>query len=120
MPGKQERERLWFGTSAQFTKPEERQRIGEMEKKGGMRKGVGTSGSHNASMRAILRTFCPMSQDVRMQEQATLVKPECFRKGLNQKERCLVGKEGNPHCIHYRLSYYLPERRSGLALQPCH
>ena len=93
MPEKQWKERLWFGTSAQFTKPEERQRMGKMGEKRGTRKGVGTSGSHNVSMRAILRTHCPMSQDARRQEWAALVKPGCFRKGLSQKE-VFSGKGG--------------------------
>lgn len=34
LPG-QQKERLWFGTSAQFTEPEERQRMGKMEGKKG-------------------------------------------------------------------------------------
>lgn len=68
-----------------------------------MRKGVGTSGSHNASIRAILRTCCPVRQDVKMQKGATLVRPGDFREEQSQKERCLVKREDN-------LSYCLPER----------
>lgn len=35
-------------------------------------------------------------------------------------ERCLVGRKDDPCCICYGLSYYLPERSSGLGPQPCH
>lgn len=62
-----------------------------MEEKKGTRKGVGTSGSHNASMRAILRICCPIRQDVRTQERATLVRPGDSRRGLSQRKRCSVG-----------------------------
>lgn len=106
--------RLWFDTSARFTEPETRQRVkqGNGEKRK-TRKGVRTSGSHNASMRAILRTCCPVRQDVKMQKWATLVRPGDFREGQSQRERCLVKRENN-------LSYCLPERSSGLGSQPCH
>jgi hypothetical protein len=49
----------------------------------GNNEGIGTSGSHKASMKAILRICYPIRQDVRMQGQATLLKPGDFKKGLS-------------------------------------
>lgn len=76
----------------------------EKKKKGGKngekrktRKEVATSGSHNASIGGSLRTGCPRRQDVKMQKRATLARPGEFRRGLTHRERCLVGREGNPH-----------------------
>ena len=81
---------------------------GKWRKKKGTRKGVGTSGSHNASMRAILRICCPIRQDVRTQERATLVRPGDSRRGLSQRERCSVGREEYAYRKHHgHLSYYL-------------
>lgn len=72
---------------------------GENGEKRKTRKGVGTNGSHNASMRAILRTCCPMRQDVRTQKQATLVGPGDFRRGLSEGD-VLVGREDDSYCKH--------------------
>lgn len=84
-----------------------------------IRKGVGINGSHNASMRAILRTCCPMRQDVRTPKQATLVGPGDFRRGLSVGD-VLVGREDDLYYKHKGyLSYCLPES-SGLGPQPCH
>lgn len=51
--------------------------------------GVGTSGSHNASIKAISRTCCPMRRDVILQGCATLM-----RLGKSRECKVFSGQAG--------------------------